>query len=63
MKTLWGREPVAIVALIRAAILCGTVFGLALSPEQIAAVILFTEAVLAVITRQTVTSPASMKKE
>lgn len=48
---IWGREPVAIAAAIRAVILVGVAFGLRWSPEQIAAVMLAVEAILAVIVR------------
>lgn len=52
---MFGREPVAIAAAVRAIILCVVAFGVDLSGEQIAAVMLAVEAVLAVITRQSVT--------
>lgn len=48
-------EPVVIGAAIRAVILCGVAFGLKWTPEQIAAVMLVTETVLAVFVRQSVT--------
>lgn len=57
---MWGREPVAIAAAIRALILCGVAFGLAWTPEQIAATMLAAEAVLAVLTRQSVTPTATL---
>lgn len=53
--TLWGREPVAIAAAIRAILLSAVAFGLRWTPEQIAAFMLATEAVLAVVTRNRVT--------
>ena len=55
-----GREPVAIAAVVRAAILLGTAFGLGWSAEQIAAVMVFVEAVLALLTRQSVTPMATL---
>ena len=51
---MWGREPVAIAAAIRAIILCGVAFGLQWSPEQIAALMLAVEAVLGIFVRQSV---------
>ncbi len=49
------REPVLILALVRAVVVLVTAFGLSLSPEQIAAVYLVAEAVLSIIARQRVT--------
>lgn len=60
METLWGREPVAILAAIRAVVVLGVAFGLKLTPEQIAAVYLVAETVLSLIARRTVFSPASV---
>lgn len=57
---MFGREPVAITAAIRAVILCAVLFGLSLSPEQIAGVMLAVEAILALVTRsQTVAATKS----
>jgi hypothetical protein len=52
---MFGREPVAITAAIRAIILLATAFGLQWSAEQIAATMVAVEAVLALLTRQSVT--------
>lgn len=51
---MFGREPVAIAAAIRALILCAVAFGLHWSPEQIAATMIAVEAILALITRSQV---------
>lgn len=56
---LFRREPVLIASLIRAAIVLCTAFGLELDAAQIGALILFVEAVLSVIVRSAVTSPAT----
>lgn len=56
------REPVLITAVVRAGILLGTAFGLKLSVDQITAVMLFTEAVLALFTRSQVTSEATLQR-
>lgn len=56
---LFDREPVLIASLVRAAIGLATAFGLGLSPVQTGALILFTEAVLSVVVRKAVTSPAT----
>lgn len=57
---MWGREPVAIAAAIRAVILAAVLFGLDMTQEQIAGTMLAVEAILALITRQAVTSPATI---
>jgi hypothetical protein len=49
------KEPVAIVAVIRAALALAIGFGFELSPEQMALIITFVEVVLALFTRQQVT--------
>jgi len=51
----FNREPVAIMAVIRAGLAMAVGFGFSLDPEQMALIILFVEAVLALITRQQVT--------
>ena len=60
MSVLGNREPVVIAAAIRSVILAAVTFGVDLSPEQIASVMLAVEAVLALITRQSVTSSATL---
>ena len=59
--TLWqriAREPALITSAVRAALYCAVLFGLPLTDEQTAGVLLAVEAVLALITRAVVT-PAS----
>ena len=53
------REPVLIASLIRASIVLAAAFGLALSAAQTGALVLFAEAVLSVLVRSAVTSPAT----
>lgn len=53
--SLFNREPVTIMAAIRAGIALAVGFGFQLDPEQIALIMVFVEAVLALITRQQVT--------
>lgn len=48
-------EPVLVTGLVRALILCVTAFGLSLSPEQVAGIMLVVEAGLAFVTRASVT--------
>jgi hypothetical protein len=57
----FGREPVLIASAIRAVVLAAVTFGLELSSEQIAALMFAVEAVLALLTRQSVTSPATLE--
>ena len=55
---MWKRmmnEPVALSAALRAVMLAGMAFGLHLSVEQLAAVMLAVEMVLALLTRANVT--------
>lgn len=55
LKERFDSEPVMITAAMRAGILCGTAFGLEWTGEQVAAVMLFVELVVAVFTRGKVT--------
>lgn len=57
---MFGKEPVAIAAAIRGVILCAVAFGLQWTPEQIAAVMLALEGVLALVTRSQVTPNQSV---
>jgi hypothetical protein len=50
------KYPVAWASLTRAIILCGTSFGLHLTADQIASLMLVVESALGVFTHQTVTS-------
>lgn len=58
---LFKREPVLFSTVVRATIVLLTAFGLKLDAAQIGAIMLFTEAVLGFIVRNTVTSPATME--
>lgn len=55
MKSLWSREPAAILGALQAVIALAISFGLELSAEQVGAVVAATAAVLALITRSQVT--------
>ncbi len=55
MIKLWEREPVALMAVLRQAIVLATAFGLKLTPEQCVALYGFVEVVTALITRSQVT--------
>lgn len=58
--TIWGREPVAIAAAVRAVLVAVAGFGFDLEPEQIAGIVLAVEAVLAVAVRGSVYAPATV---
>ncbi|CAN5749285.1 hypothetical protein BH23CHL7_BH23CHL7_17180 [soil metagenome] len=54
MNTIFGREPVMILAVIQAAIALAVGFGLNWSGDQVALVTAFSAAVLGLIARQQV---------
>lgn len=54
MNTLWGREPVMIMALIQAGLALAVSFGFNLSGEQTGAVMAFSAAFVGMITRSQV---------
>ena len=55
LGTIFGREPVLILSLVQAIIILVTSFGLNLTKEQTAAIILVAQCILSVIARQQVT--------
>lgn len=55
MNTIFGREPAAILGLIQAGLALAIGFGLNWTGEQVALVLAFSAAAVAVITRQTST--------
>lgn len=62
MGTIYGREPVLIVGALMALITLGVAFGLDLTGKQIAAIEVAATAVLALVARQSVYSPATVAK-
>ena len=56
---MFGREPAAILGLIQAGVALAIGFGLALTGEQTALIMAFSAAVVAIITRQSVTPVAA----
>ena len=60
MGTLWGREPALIMGLVQAAIALAVGLGLNLTADQTALILAFTAALLSVVVRQQVTSPATL---
>ncbi len=55
MSTIFGREPVMYLAIVKAAVVLVLAFGLELEAEQVAAVYVLAEAVLAFVARSQVT--------
>jgi len=54
IRTLWGREPAAIIAVIQALIALGIGFGLNLSGEQFGLIMAASAAVIGLVTRSQV---------
>jgi len=61
MKNLWGREPSLILGLIQAVLALLLAFSVDISQEQMGAILAVSAAILAVITRQTVTPTKGSK--
>lgn len=59
MKSLWNREPAAILGALQAVLALAITFGIGLTVEQVGAILAASAALLAVLLRQTVTAPAS----
>lgn len=53
--TILGREPVALASALRAVLLVAIAFGVAVDEEQLAAIMLAVELVLALLVRSKVT--------
>jgi hypothetical protein len=62
-SNLWNREPVVILAFIRAILYGGAYFGFDLTEPQILGIIAIAETLLVIITRQNVVSPATNTEE
>lgn len=60
--TIFGREPVMILAVVQMAIALVAAFGLSLTGVQTAAIVAFSAAVLGLITRSQVYAPATVAK-
>ena len=56
-RTIFGREPAMVLALVQAVIALVVAFGLNLAPDQIGAILAVTAVILGLITRSKV-SPA-----
>lgn len=55
MKNLWGREPALILGLVQAILALAISFGADLDANEVGAILAVTAAILAVVTRQSVT--------
>ena len=58
--SLWGREPALILGLVQAGLALAIGFGLNLSGDQVALIMAFSSALVAVIVRQNVTPNAKL---
>jgi len=61
-STLWGREPALILAVVQAAIALAVGFGLNLTAEQVSLITALVAAVIGVLIRRQVWSPASVQE-
>ena len=62
---MWNREPALVAGLVQAILALAVAFGMDLSPEQVAAVVATSSAVLGVVVRRSVSpvhhsSPVSL---
>lgn len=57
---LWTKEPALIVSATRAVLVCAVGFGLDLTAEQVAGVVVAMESLFALVTRASVYSPATV---
>ena len=55
LQSFWNREPALTMGLVQAGIILAVSFGLKLSPEQTGAILAFSAALLAWVTRSQVT--------
>jgi len=62
VANLWNREPAAVMFLIQASIAAAITFGAKLTGEQTAAIMTLSSAFIAVVTRQSMASPATLTK-
>lgn len=60
MRSLWNREPAAILGVVQTVLALVVAFGLKLTPEQVGAIMAASSAVVALVTRRTVSSPATV---
>lgn len=58
-----SSEPTAIISVVRAGLALAVGFGLGLTGEQVALIIVFAEAILGLINRQVVTPTAKLESQ
>ena len=63
ISNLWNREPALVVGFVQAAIALAVSFGLTLSPVQIAGILGFTAAALALVVRRKVSPVVEVPTE
>lgn len=63
VKSLWSREPAMVMAVLQAGLALGLSFGLALSNEQVGAIMAFSAALLGLITRSQVSPQQQLSNE
>ncbi len=61
MKNLWDAEPAALLGIVSAGIALAVGFGAPITTQQMGLIMSFVSAVVAVITRSKVTSPATLQ--
>lgn len=61
MKNIWNAEPTMIVAVVQAFIALIVSFGIHLSSEQVGAIMALTSAILGLVVRSQVHSPAAVE--
>lgn len=63
MGNMWRHEPIVILGVIEAGLALLLAFGFDLTGEQVGAIMAFAAAVVAVVGRQNVFSPATIEAE
>lgn len=61
MKSLWSSEPTLVLAVVSAGLALLLAFGVPVTKEQMGAIMAFSAAILGLINRSQVTSPASLQ--
>lgn len=61
MNSIWKAEPTMILAVVSAGLALGMGFGVNITPQQMGLIMAFAAAVLGLINRSQVTSPATLQ--
>jgi len=62
MKSIWNAEPTMILAVLQAAVALGVGFGLPVTTQQMGLIMALAAAVLGLVNRSQVVSPASLQQ-